>query len=321
MGIVIQKISAEHPASAQLHNLLAFFAPYDIPRDLIMRAFVGVHTDSPLPELPDEYAFTQTEEPLLRYALLKKTDATLGMHRLVQMVVRDRMPEDTRKEFASTAAQMVSDAFPGDITTNVESWAICTRLLAHARAAAEHATTLGTAPEASGRLFNQAALYLQTRADYAEAKEFFERAIQINENKFGKDHPEVAINVNNLGNVLRDLGDLTGGQQYFERAPKSDEATFGKDHPNVAIRVNNLGGVLFALGDLAGAHTNLERALKILTQFLPAEHPNIKTVRESLEYVKQRMKDEIDSLSFRTKRSGVRNLFPHSHSDSSLRSE
>ena len=75
----------------------------------------------------------------------------------------------------------------------------------------------------------------------------------IDENAFGPDHPNVARVVNNLGMVLKDLGDLDGAGKAFERALTIDENAFGPDHPNVATDVNNLGMVLKDLGDLAGA--------------------------------------------------------------------
>ena len=64
----------------------------------------------------------------------------------------------------------------------------------------------------------------------------FERALRIDEASFGPDHPKVANDVNNLGDVLQDLGDLAGARAAFERALRIDEASFGPDHPNVAIR-------------------------------------------------------------------------------------
>jgi tetratricopeptide (TPR) repeat protein len=95
------------------------------------------------------------------------------------------------------------------------------------------------------------------------------------------DHPDVARDVNNLGSVLRDLGDLA--RASFERALAIEEAVYGPDHLEVATGVNNLGLVLRDLGDLAGARESYERALRILEEFLPPDHPHIKIVRKHLE--------------------------------------
>ncbi len=61
---------------------------------------------------------------------------------------------------------------------------------------------------------------LQDLGDLAGAKAAFERALKIDEATYGPDHPNVAIDVNNLGSVLQDLGDLAGAQAAYERALK-----------------------------------------------------------------------------------------------------
>jgi hypothetical protein len=52
---------------------------------------------------------------------------------------------------------------------------------------------------------------------------------------FGSDHPEVATDVNNLGSVLQDLGDLDGARKAFERALKIDEGAYGLDNNDLAF--------------------------------------------------------------------------------------
>jgi tetratricopeptide (TPR) repeat protein len=45
---------------------------------------------------------------------------------------------------------------------------------------------------------------------------------------------------NNLGRVLKDLGDLQGAKKHFERALKIDETALGPDHPQTTIIRQNL---------------------------------------------------------------------------------
>ena len=73
------------------------------------------------------------------------------------------------EELDEAAVQIVNDAFPSD-SDDVRTWAVCARLLPHALAAAEHAEALQVVSEATGRLLNQAGLYLKGRAEFAEAK-------------------------------------------------------------------------------------------------------------------------------------------------------
>ena len=69
---------------------------------------------------------------------------------------------------------------------------------------------------------------------------------------FGLDHPAWPDG-NNLGLVLKDLGETEKAKSCFERALKIDEKVFGLDHPSVATVVNNLGSVLKDLGEMENA--------------------------------------------------------------------
>ncbi len=87
---------------------------------------------------------------------------------------------------------------------------------------------------------------------------------------------------NNLGLVLRDLGELPAARQHFERALSIAERVYGPQHPTVATVLNNLGSVLQALGELPAARQHFERALTILEGSLPPTHPHLQIIRNNL---------------------------------------
>jgi len=68
----------------------------------------------------------------------------------------------------------------------------------------------------------------------------FERALAIDEAAYGPDHPGVAIDVNNLGLVLQDIGDLEAAKKMYERALSIFTEYLGEDHPNTVTVQNNL---------------------------------------------------------------------------------
>lgn len=125
------------------------------------------------------------------------SEETFAVHRLVQTIVRDRMTDAARKTFAQAAATIVNNAFPFD-SDDVRTWDVCTRLLSHALASADHAAVLHVAPKETGRLFNQVALHLQVRAQFADAKQLLERAVAVYEAALGSDHPNTKIVRENL---------------------------------------------------------------------------------------------------------------------------
>jgi len=283
-----QKAREEVPASADLLNLCAFLAPDDIPKSLL--------TDGAehLPEIlasavKDEMALNDAIAALKRYSLMNVADDSLSVHKLVQAVARDRMSENERKRWAEAAVRLVNGAFPQK-SQDVRTWDECSALLPHALAAAGHSEELEVAHEATSRLLNQAGLYLGGRAEFSDAKSLHERALEIDEKVYGPDHPTVAIRVNNLGGVLRTMGDLEGATERFEQAIKIAENAYGPDHPDVAVYVNNLGYVLYEMGDLAGAKDHVERALKIGKANSP-DHLTVAIRVNNLGEVLRKMRD------------------------------
>jgi len=290
--LAFQQVQRASPAGADLLNLCAFLAPDDIPQDLLREG--AQHLPRPLAEaVADPLKFDQAVAALLQYSLLERTGDALSVHRMVQAVARDRLAEGDRRTWAGATAQIVDGAFPsGDIPPqDVRSWPQCARLLPHALASAGQAEALGVAPEATGRLLNQTGLYLKGRAEFAEAKAAFERALAIGEAAFGPDHPNVARDVNNLGSVLQDLGDLAGARAAFERVLGILEKALPPEHPYIAVTVNNLGSVLQDLGDLAGARAAYERALALDEAAFGPDHPEVATDVNNLGSVLQALGD------------------------------
>jgi len=288
-SVAMDRVREESLEGADLLSLCAFLGPDDIPHGMLRD---GVeHVPEPLAAaVRDDMKFNDALAALRRYSLVEVADEGLSLHRLVQAVTRDRLSEDDSKMWAEAAVRVVNSAFPYD-SDAVRYWPTCSRLLPHALAAAERAEELDVGADAAGRLFNQAGLYLQGRAQFAEAKTSFEHALAMNEAAHGPDHPTVATCVNNLGLVLHELGDLKGARAHFERALKIAEAAYGPNHPNVAACVNNLGGVLRSMGDLAGARAHFERALKISEAAYGPDHPNVAACVNNLGGVLRDMGD------------------------------
>jgi tetratricopeptide (TPR) repeat protein len=288
-SLAMEHVSHESPDAADLLNLCAFLAPDDIPLELLCGG--TEHLPEPLAATAtDKLAMNRAIKALRQYSLIATSGESLSVHRLVQAVVRDRLCQDDRKGWTETVVHLLSSAFPFD-SDEVRTWHQCSRLLPHALAAAAHAETRKVAPKVTQRILNQTGLYLRGRAEFAEAKVLFERALSLAEEAYDPDHPNVAIRVNNLGGVLQDLGDLQGAKERYERALKIDEKAYGPDHPTVATDVNNLGGVLQDLDDLQGAKEHYERALKIDEKAYGPDHPEVATDVSNLGGVLQALGD------------------------------
>jgi tetratricopeptide (TPR) repeat protein len=271
--MALERVRAEVPAAEDLLNMCSFLAPDDLPRPLLSE-----HAEQ-LPDrlrqaAGDRLAFDQTLGALGRYSLATVSEHTLAVHRLVQTVVRQNLDQAAARAWAGAAVRLVHAAFPRE-SHDVRTWPECARLLPHALTATGHAEALDAELKATSVLLTRAAGYLWARAELAQARQLYERALAILEAQFGPDHPNTAASLDSLGNVLHDLGDLPAARDYHERALAILEAQLGLNHPDTANSLSNLGSVLNDLRDLPAARTALERALAIYEAQLGPDHPAI----------------------------------------------
>ncbi len=262
--ISFRQLAKDSRAAVALMNLFAFLGPDNFPLDVLRDS-----ADHLPPSLGNAARnpehLSKAIATLLRYSMIRRDADTISVHRTVQAVAVKRLSPRQTKTWAERAVKLMDNALPDFPYDSFDSGvaAIYDRLLTHALAAAGHAEVVNVALEQAVRIFNQVGFYQKMRADLVGARTNFERALAIDENTFGPQHPEVAIDVNNLSLVLKDQGDLERARTAIERALAIDEKAFGPNHPNVAIRLSNLGSVLRDKGDLEGARRNYERALII----------------------------------------------------------
>jgi len=262
-------------AGRELMKLLAFFAPQNIPLDVIKNG----HEFLPRNLADDVNEVQQWDQDLMalnRYSLIKTNDDLISVHRLVQAVLRDSMDQAGKKTWAEAALKIVNRSFPKD-SGDVQTWTRCSRLIEHALASARHAEELKVALPETARLLNQAGTYFHSRANFKQAESPLRRALAIDESSFGPEHPEVATDLNNLAGLLQATNRLAEAEPLMRRALAIDESSFGPEHPKVAIRLNNLAALLKATNRLAEAEPLMRRALAIDESSFGPEHPKVAT--------------------------------------------
>jgi CHAT domain-containing protein len=95
------------------------------------------------------------------------------------------------------------------------------------------------------------------------------RALVIDERSYGKQHPKIGQDVENLGILYRDKGDHARAEPMFLRALEISEGALGVDHPTVARHLQNLAHLYSAKGDLANALRSFRRLATIQEKNLP----------------------------------------------------
>ena len=280
-AISVDQLRREEPRAVDLLNLCAFLAPEPIPRSLLAE-----HHDALPPNSGQGDRQPATTEPSdwRAQAVPPGRGCRQGPDRASLCAGSDARPTDRLQAPPLGRGRGGADArgFPYD-QDDPATWAPSGALLAHALAAAGHAEETAKDLEDGEMAARTRLPNISRRAPSSSgARAGFARALGLAEAALGPDHPEVATYVNNLGEVLHDLGDLAGAGRPTSGRSRSDEKSFGPDHPRVAERVNNLASVLQDLGDLAGARAAFERALPILEKDLGPDHPKVAILLNNL---------------------------------------
>jgi tetratricopeptide (TPR) repeat protein len=103
------------------------------------------------------------------------------------------------------------------------------------------------------------------------------RALRIDEQSYGENHPSVATALNNLAQLLKTTNQLAEAEPLMRRALKIDEQCYGENNPCVAIRLSNLAGLLLSTNRLAEAELMYRRALEIDEQSYGENHTEVAT--------------------------------------------
>ena len=130
-------------------------------------------------------------------------------------------------------------------------------------------------PARTAVALNNLASLLQATNRLGEAEVLFRRALDIDANSFGPEHPKVAVRLNNLAELLRETNRLAEAEPLYRRALSILEKSFGSEHPDVAVGLNNLAMVLQETSRLAAAEPLFRRALTIVEKSLGREHPRV----------------------------------------------
>jgi serine/threonine-protein kinase len=107
-----------------------------------------------------------------------------------------------------------------------------------------------------------------------QAREHYEAALRIREVYLGRDHPDLAGVMNNLGSVLYGLGMNADAVASYTRAIEVWSKAHGDAFPDLAKPLNNLGIIYRELGRLDESLAAYQRAYAITEQAYGAEHLN-----------------------------------------------
>ncbi len=296
-AISIEKMQEDSPGALSLLHICSFFAPDDIPLPLL------VWGKEVLPEplttvLGDPLILNQALGALSDYSLLSWQDDFLGVHQLVQAVVRDSIAEPIPLLEAILRLQIAG--FPFDVS-NPQTWAISDLLTRHLPTSSSLALENGAdkmlatiAMHKTARLLNFKGQRYEVEAAYSDAEALLSKVLTIRKQHFGDRHGSVAVTLGALADSRKDylrkqlrerlpsfeqikvnsveiltalvktVDDadvaLEETLKLYEEAREIDSEVYGNDHHQYALRISRIGAAYVDMAASSGKEGLLEKA-------------------------------------------------------------
>ncbi len=270
-NVSFEELKTRNPAAHQILHICAFFSPEPISRDLL----TGVSRVSISPELDaalrDPIKLARAIRDINRYGLAKidHGNNTLQLHRLVQLVLRNRvMARQVHARMQHGAHQLLAALDPNDPESS-RHWPRYRELLPHVYAANvldcddswprqlhinlmrylfdygdhEEATrlglearkrftdTLGPTHPQTLEVSSRLGLYLWAVGRYSEASELNQRTLALRLQVSGEENEETFALQRNITIDLRAQGDFAAAAKLSEEIYHKSKRMFGEDDP------------------------------------------------------------------------------------------
>jgi len=279
-SLSFEKVTQADLAAAELLRLCAFLYPDAIPKEIITEGapHLGFALQS---AAADPLRLDSAIKELRKFSLLHREPDTqlFSIHRLVQVVLREKIDSSTQQLWAERIVLAVNVALP-DI--DYSTWLQYERLLPQARVCKDFIDNYEFAfPEAT-QLLTKSGSYLVKHAQYKEAEQQLQKSLAIREQVLGITHPDTAEDCNLLGWLYTWQGEYEKAFRLLQRSLDIREQTLGLAHPDTAESLSNLGYLFVEQRKFEKAERLLQRALTIREQTLGSVHPD---TAESLHYL------------------------------------
>ena len=128
--------------------------------------------------------------------------------------------------------------------------------------------------ETAAGLSTELGASLETAGDYPGALYYFEKTLTINQKAHRQVHPDTAVNLTILGNLLCKTGNYKAARAAYQQALNIRRKFFGSEHSETARSLNDVGHALQSLGKYRQAFPYYERALFIRRNVFGEKHPD-----------------------------------------------
>jgi tetratricopeptide (TPR) repeat protein/transcriptional regulator with XRE-family HTH domain len=259
-SLSFQRVAQDNPAAADLLRFFSFLHADGIPEEIVIACSQDLGTT--LQGLNDPLVLNQAIEELLKYSLVHRhaDNQTLGMHRLVQTVLKDGMAKSQRREWAECAVRALDRAFP---VVRFDTRARCERYFSHVQACATLIERWEMVFVEAVHLLRRAGEYLADRSQFTQAQQLLQRALTICERLPGLPAPELANCLHGLATLQEIQEKFPDAEALYLKTLAICEKILKPDHPEFVHLLNSLALLYIKQFKLSEAEPFVQRVLAI----------------------------------------------------------
>jgi tetratricopeptide (TPR) repeat protein len=271
LRVAVARLRDKHPAAAQLLELFAYLGAEPLSTNLLRYGRAADLSEPLATALAEPIAERRAIRELRRLGLARvdPDGSRIEVHRLVQLVLREELREDTRTQALHNVQELLAAANPREpLKTRYDT--VYTEIAPHILAAdLVHADNME-----ARRVVLDHTRYLYRVGDYESSRTLSELAHAAwsrdpADGGLGPDHEFTLVIARRLANALRMLGEYTTARQLDEDAFTRLRAlpAFGPDHEHTLQQASSIALDLRITGDfqqaLAVDEDNLQRHLDV----------------------------------------------------------
>ncbi|MGS0686458.1 FxSxx-COOH system tetratricopeptide repeat protein [Nakamurella sp. GG22] len=267
-ALSLERLHATDPVSVELLEVGAFMAPEPIPLTL----FTG-HTELLTGSLqqaaaagPD--ALSDAVGAAVALSLVSRGPDSFQLHRLVQAVIRHRLPPQRQRDLGALTVALLSAAHPGD-PHDPAHWPAYARLAPHILATGH----LGDEDPDGRALMLDTVQYLTARGETRAGRLIAEELLMRWRRVLGLMHPTTLTLAGILTGTLAWLGEAGRACELGQETLEQCRWTLGPDHPTTLSTATSLTSALGWIGRSEEAAALGHDTLQRCRRTLGADHP------------------------------------------------
>jgi len=269
----IAAASQQAPLAGPALRMGAYLAPEGSPRSFF--SVLGENSAAGRKRVADALA------ALHRYSLATVTGNQIGVHRLLQKVIRDRLVGLEQASAAANAHNAVQMAMPDDARLPA-AWPQWQELVPHVAALARIEAVAALSPATLTEMLNRTVVFLLSAGPPGPALDLAAQAVSISAEHLGSEHLATLEAQANLASAYREAGRAIEAIAIEQQVAAVRERILGPEAPGTLAARINLASSYLDAGRTGEAIALDEQLVTETARVLGPGHAHSLTVRSSL---------------------------------------